>query len=753
MKDLPTLQDLFNNAVFKIPDYQRGYSWENQHRMDLLEDLELLDSKGHYTGTIVLRESDSVKGLGKTFTRFDIVDGQQRFTTILILLDTIAKELKKLDIEESSAFADGITSIYIKDIGPNGRNIYKLELDEENNPYFQNAVIEDKSGIKKTIKSHYNLYDAKLQFEKYLKNNNSTSDTDYLQFLYSLVDKLTQSLIFTLYKVEDDAEVGVIFEVMNDRGKPLSELEKVKNHLIYLTGKISEDSQSSEKLVHDINYNWKSILQNLAKSEMSRNDDEDRFLRMNFILNFYSDLKEYKENGKKISKTSQLANVYKQLKSYFKDLERKREYEKCFGEIGEYADSLETTASRLQDIINPYDKDSFQSIENKKLKAKIQSIVSKIGRMDIKSNILVLLVAIYEGFIEDPKKMLELMDICEKFAFRTYYLIEWRSYSGQNQIYTLACDIYNNRLTYKEILSKLEDIYDYYAYDSLVEKNFFDRDSYYNWKGLKYFLYEYEVAKCWDTIKSDPRLTWTYLRETDRKDSIEHILPQSMERDGKKVLYWKERFNKKSHEENLNKLGNLTLTTASENSKLSNKGFDKKKPIFKVSDWKINQLLSHHRDWNEKHIDKRSDELFKFAMERWGWNNQDKEQQKIDTEIFGTELDIEDLHNIDGINEIQANILEFLIKEVKKINDETMPKIIKNGLTFYSPERVFMYARSIGNEKLRIELFVGDEEIKGFEKKYKTSPKFGILDIKSESDINNITDAIKTSYIICKESL
>lgn len=123
---------------------------------------------------------------------------------------------------------------------------------------------------------------------------------------------------------------------------------------------------------------------------MSRNDDENRFLRMNFILNFYSDLKNYKKDGKRVNKTSQLAYVYKKLRVYFKDLERKREYERYYGEIGEYADSLETIASRLQDIINPYDTLSFQSIGNKTLKAEIQSIVSKIGRMDIKSNILVL---------------------------------------------------------------------------------------------------------------------------------------------------------------------------------------------------------------------------------------------------------------------------------------------------------------------------------------------------------------------------
>ncbi|MDP3035687.1 MAG: DUF262 domain-containing HNH endonuclease family protein [Methanobacteriaceae archaeon] len=617
MKDLPTLQDLFNNAVFKIPDYQRGYSWENQQREDLLEDLELLNNKGHYTGTIVLKERDSVKGLGKTYTRFDIVDGQQRFTSILILLDTIIKELKKLDEEESSAVAEGINSIYIKDKGPDASEIYKLELDKENDKFFREAIIEGMLGIKKTIKSHHNLSNAKSQFEDYLAKKNEFEE-DYLGFLNSLVDKLTQSLIFTLYKVEDDAEVGVIFEVMNDRGKPLSELEKVKNYLIYLTSKITEDSHSSEKMVAAINNNWKAILENLDKSKMSKNDDEDRFLRMNFIINFYSDLKVYKKDGKNVSKNSQLANVYKQLKSYFKNLERNNEYEKCYKEIGDYSSSLEITSSRLLDIINPYDCHSFQSIENKVLKVEIQSIVTKISRMDIKSNILVLMVAIYDRFIEDPEKILELFNLCEKFAFRTYYLVGWKPHSGQNQIYTMACDMYTKQVSYEEVISKFNELFEYYSPNSRVERYFFDMENYYEWKGLKYFLFEYEVSKCWEILKSDPQLTWTHLIKTDRKDSIEHILPQSLDRNGKKVPYWK-RFNKKSHEENLHKLGNLTLTYTPENSKLSNKGFDEKKPIFKESDWKINQIIAHSGEWNEKEIEKRSKELFEFALKRWSY--------------------------------------------------------------------------------------------------------------------------------------
>ncbi len=618
MKDLPTLQDLFNNAVFKIPDYQRGYSWENQHRQDLLEDLELLNNKGHYTGTIVLKENGNVRGLGKKYTRYDIVDGQQRFTTILILLNVITKELKKIDNEDCKAFANGITSIYLKDRGPTGMNIYKLELDKENDYYFRNAVIEDKNGVKHTIKSHENLFKAKNQFEEYLDLKRGTEE-DFLGFIYDLIDKLTQSLIFTLYKVEDDAEVGVIFEVMNDRGKPLSSLEKVKNYLIYLTGKISEDDQSVEKQVSDINNNWKEILKNLAMSKMSKNDDEDRFLRMNFILNFYSDLKDYKKDGKRVGKTSQLANVYKQLKTYFKSLEREKEYERCYYEIGQYADSLKVTSSRLFDILKPTNDLAFQEIKNNDLRKKIIYTLLTIGRMDIQSNILVLLVAIYDRFVNEPEKMLYLINLCEKYAFRVYYLVEWRSYSGQNQIYTLACDTYTQKISYEELITNLEDLIEYYSPSSKMKDHLLNRENYYQWKGLKYFLYEYEIYKCWNTIKKPPQVTWSYLRDSGMK-SIEHILPQSFVRDGKQVKYWKERFNKKSHEENLNRLGNLTLVTPPENSKLSNKGFDEKKPIFKESEYKISKEVGKYNEWSEKQIEYRENILVNFALSRWGYD-------------------------------------------------------------------------------------------------------------------------------------
>ena len=612
MKNLPTLQDLFNNSVFKIPNYQRGYSWETQQRTDLLEDLELINNKGHYTGTIVLKENSSVKGLGKIYNKFDIVDGQQRFTSILILLDSIAKELRRLKNEEAVEIADGIISIYIKEKMLGGGYIYKLELDEENDDYFKSAIIEDDTGINRKIKSHQNLYNAKNEFQFYLDQQKEQVE-DYFDYLCSMIEKITQSLIFTLYKVEDNAEVGVIFEVMNDRGKPLSELEKVKNYLIYLTSKSSKDEIAVENLVKKINNYWKEILENLAIARLTRNDDEDRFLRLNYIINFYSDIKVKKIKGRRISKTSQLTNIYKRLKSYFKELERNGEFEKCYNEIDRYVTSLKNTSIKLRDINNPEFEFAFQNIPDE-FKDNIKNICLQVGRLDIRSNILVLLVSIYEKFIDKPDKIIELMRLCEAFAFRVYYMAGWRSYSGQDRLYSISCDIYKGRMNYREVINEIHDLTTDYAPSSNIKEYLTYYSNYYDWNGLKYFLFEYERFKCLKEINKEPKLTWEHLKHEKRQDSIEHILPQTIA----KVEYWNEKFDGTEHEENIGRLGNLTLTTGSENSKLSNHDFETKKKIYKDSVWHINQEIANYNEWTIEMIDKRENDLIKFAIERWG---------------------------------------------------------------------------------------------------------------------------------------
>ena len=94
---------------------------------------------------------------------------------------------------------------------------------------------------------------------------------------------------------------------------------------------------------------------------------------------------------------------------------------------------------------------------------------------------------------------------------------------------------------------------------------------------------------------------------------------------GKDRLYtvtWTERFSRTEHENNIGKLRNLTLTTQSENSKLSNFNFDIKKEIYKDSVWHINKELKNYLEWTEKQIDEHEKEIVNFAKIRWGFERE-----------------------------------------------------------------------------------------------------------------------------------
>ncbi|MBF4475461.1 DUF262 domain-containing protein [Methanobacterium formicicum] len=608
MKDLPTLQDLFENSVFRIPDYQRGYSWENNHRKDLLEDLEAIQGKGHYTGTIVLKESEKINWYSKTFKKYDVVDGQQRITTILILLDLIAKELTKINTKDSVLIANNIRETYIR-IESSLESLDKLELDEDNREYFKEVIIGSITSERR-IKSHDRLFDAKNQFQEYL-NSKKRSNSDYFHFLNDLIIRITQLLIFTRYDVEDDAEVGVIFEVMNDRGKPLSQLEKVKNRLLFLTDRISETDSAKVDLTDYINKSWKIILENLSKTGKSKNEDENHFLRLNFIINFYSELKTYKENGKRIGINTQLSDIHKLVKEHFKILE-KTDKNECYHEIRNYVSSLRSTSFKYRDILAPYNGTAYQNLKNKE---ELKLVSSQFGRLNIQSNVLTLLLSIYERFQTDAEELVRLMEVCEIFVFRLYYIGGWMSNTAQSKIYSLSNSIFHDELSSDEIYSSIKEILEGYIPKSEIENCLTNpKIDYYHWKGIRYFLYEYERIRCQEKTHKRPAFDWDDFKNMKKEDSVEHILPQTI-RGKTRINYWAGRFDPKKHEKNVKRIGNLTLTTR--NPELQNMTFPKKKLIYKDSSWEIEREIAKYSDWTEKQIDEREQELINFAYSRW----------------------------------------------------------------------------------------------------------------------------------------
>src|SRR5438309_2078309 len=103
-----TVEKLFAGRLLRVPDYQRGYAWEQKQWDDFLEDLDLLSpGKHHFTGTVVLDRitkadpgqapaGDAWDYAGASYESFDVVDGQQRLTTVVLLLDAIRRVLEAL---------------------------------------------------------------------------------------------------------------------------------------------------------------------------------------------------------------------------------------------------------------------------------------------------------------------------------------------------------------------------------------------------------------------------------------------------------------------------------------------------------------------------------------------------------------------------------------------------------------------------------------------------------------------------------
>ncbi len=99
--------------------------------------------------------------------------------------------------------------------------------------------------------------------------------------MIDLYDKVTHRLRMSLYTVSEASDVGVIFEVMNNRGKPLSELEKVKNYLLYAGSKLDLPPHS---LADSVNSTWTNIFERLMAADLSGSKDENQLLRMHWLM-------------------------------------------------------------------------------------------------------------------------------------------------------------------------------------------------------------------------------------------------------------------------------------------------------------------------------------------------------------------------------------------------------------------------------------------------------------------------------------
>lgn len=604
MNNTLSLQELFNDRIFRIPAYQRGYAWEEQQVEEFLEDLALLDeTRMHYTGTVVLHQPVNPKRRmdegGHNFVEADVVDGQQRLTTIVILLNELSKALAEYD--DSRTLAEGIRKMYVRATDIDRQPLHKLTLNNDTNEFFRSSVLPVKPSIDvPPVISAQRLLDAREQIAAHLR----AAEGDVAnreKWLRDLHLKITNRLHFNLYEVERAGEVGVIFEVMNDRGKQLTDLEKVKNYLLYCASSLGVSQHSRDELADSINDAWGAILRQLMDVGLGTPANENTLLRSDWLIRYDPQRQNWRGS--------------RSVRLRF-DLRKKERHVELLDDLHAYVRGLRESCVALCDALRPGRTGAFGGVGEASL-VKQEAVLwnRRLLRIRLTATYVPLLMAVRLRWPGDLNKYLETVKLCEVLAFRTYRIAGYYVNFRQPAVFRLARRVMEG-MKFTAAMRELKQMYS----TTYAQQNFDEftdpghRQSRYDWTGLRYFLYEYEQHLA-EKAGGEPKVDWT---QVSSGNTIEHVLPQSIEnRD-----YWKRRFTPDEHEEYRHDLGNLSLTM--NNPTLSNKSFPEKKgsldhPVHCYSKSLLleEEELARWDDWTRKSIDDRRAMLLMWAKERW----------------------------------------------------------------------------------------------------------------------------------------
>ena len=634
-----SVSDIFTKQVFCIPDYQRGYSWEEKQWNDLLEDLDLLlEGRKHFTGTIILLKSSNNKKELKdnkliSYAMFDIIDGQQRLATFVILLKCIFDQMKS--IPEFKNFSEGLRENYLYSIDLNKQPFTKLVLNEDSHEFFIDHILDLHKGIPgPSIRSHERLLKAKRHFTNYLDSKREEKGKSFEEWLKSLYLKIIDDLTMIDYRVEDEYDAGVIFETMNDRGKDLTELEMVKNYLLYLSSNLV--LETDHDLRKRINKTWKHIYESLMAAGLGARNFEDQLLRAHWLMAYNRNLRQWDDN--------------RSIKGHFNLRKYQGRHPELLEHLKNYLSSLKDASTAYCDIHKPKRMKAFNDIEDLEQRRKIVIWSDKLARLGNLATFLPLLMAVRLKKGLNSQLYLETVKLCEKFGFRVYRWPKGYSNTGQSRFFRLGNQFFHGLDPDKLKEDLVRAILDYCT-DARFEERFSRKtEDWYHWKGTNYFLLEYEhflaggrpVQMSWETLNVRPKA-----------DSIEHILPQTPDHP-----YWLERFSLEQRERWMHDIGNLSLTF--DNSRMSNKAFPEKRgaageigcyvgsPLF------IERKLATYDDWTVGSIVDRRDKIKKWAINRWHVDAPlplpVKKEPNIEQMIELAELnnvgeELEDIHN------------------------------------------------------------------------------------------------------------
>lgn len=557
-----TLNKLLNTSrQFIVPIFQRNYSWQKsqyeQLWFDILRASKFKEKQNHFIGSIVYIDMGTPAGRPQQLL---LIDGQQRLTTISILLCAIKDYVQKFNLETNLINLAKIKNQFLYNSDEIDEDRYKLLLNVQDKETYikliDNTIFTVNKPATNIIKCYEFFYE---RIEDFIKQYGQIDE------IYAGIFKLSLVSI-SLDKDIDNPQM--IFESMNSTGKDLSQTDLLRNYLLM--------DLTPEKQTRLYKTYWKPM-EELFGEDIYKND-------VNKFDYFIRDFLTLKSDTGHICKIN---NVYENFKRYYldnncekfavlKDLFTYAKYYACIDLLQENDDELKLYWQEFKKLdshvvypflLKLYDDYSRQILIKEDFKKILQVVISYLWRRaicEIPTNSLSKTFAtLYQAVDKDDY----VNSIIKAFVFKSSYKRFSSDYEVREKLQTK--DIYHFRLR-KYLLEALENYY----HKEPIDLN-----------------------------------TANY--------TIEHIMPQNIEHN----LSWQQMLGEnwqEVHSLYLHTLGNLTITGY--NAEMSNKSFGEKvngESGFKHSHLKLNESIVQCDVWNKKAIQRRTNILTDIILKIW----------------------------------------------------------------------------------------------------------------------------------------
>ena len=558
---LYTLNEVLHDRLFGVPPYQRGYSWTRKERSDLFQDLQNvrdLRRDEHFMATLVFRDTGKQVTVGGAdrLRVYDVVDGQQRLTTLVVLLKAVEKNLTENAQEKQ---AEKLNAILVKE----KKELVLLQTNHDARETLEAYLRDGELGQLEGAKTLHQreLMNAFRECEKFVADWGNP---------IGLLDLLKNSIKFVFFVLEDPGAVYTVFEVLNSRGLTVDWLDKMKSTLMGIAFLKKRKLPINE--LANIEHEWTEIYRVLGKQRVSDGD----------VLTIAANLRADEAPAKGFQEWNAL--------EFFREEARQNRLT-----------PLETS-KLLRQVVTALD----QFLQDPRHRA-----VCRVKQ----PRLLAAALLLSDRLKKDKSSQLKALLAWENAMFRFYVLAGNDARDRVGQCIRLATDVYNGDLSLQQVINQLDQIANV-SYEEvsaeLDEVYVYDR---WTAEEIVYFFAKYEERLSAENGEQIDGVTWGKIWENASKDkSVEHIFPQKDPQGN-----WRGKGRQNVNPESfVHRLGNLLVLPPGINSKAGTKSFADKVEVYKAAKglYSVRKVM-RLRDWNLAAIEKREKELMKFAKEQW----------------------------------------------------------------------------------------------------------------------------------------